>query len=364
MSVVAFQRRMAPPFPWRTVAVLVALLALLAAGLALYGASQPRLPPPFGIAANGLVAYSNDGDIFTVDPATGTRRWVTSGDDFDAEPRWSLDGTRLAFFRLNGSVPPAEFGNGDWRVVIVDRDRNVITASVPIRHLDPDAFAWSPDGRSLAVGTSGVVALVDAADGAYRAVDVGYDGLDFYWRPGHPHELLFRGRTADGMGLVVADIEDPGSARLVAKDAIHEALRPNGWTPDGGRVVYTRLDDRGDQPPGSEHLHVLDLTTLSDVEMQASFGHVSNDGRRLLAVDRAGRPCVASIDGGQCVPVGNVADAYHGFHAGAVHWAPDDTSIMVLTGSGRTVLLDPGGEASAQPDWLADGAESWQRVAP
>jgi hypothetical protein len=54
MNVVEFRRRTFPPFPWRTAAVLVALLALLLAGL-IYAGSQPRLPPPFGLAANGLV---------------------------------------------------------------------------------------------------------------------------------------------------------------------------------------------------------------------------------------------------------------------------------------------------------------------
>ncbi|HET8785114.1 MAG TPA: hypothetical protein VFM38_05725 [Candidatus Limnocylindrales bacterium] len=363
MSVVAFRRRTSPPFPWRTAAVLIALFALLVAGLVYVGA-QPRLPPPFGLAGNGLVAYSKDGDILTVDPATGTRRWVTSGTDIDEQPRWSLDGTRLAFFRLNGLVRPDVFDYAEWRVVIVDRDRNVVATSVPIRNVDPDAFAWSPDGRSLAVGASGTLALVDAADGAYRALDVTYEGLDIHWRPGQPHEILFRGRTADGIGLVVADVEDPGSARLVVKDRDHEVVRPNGWTSDGRRVVYTRLDDRVDQPPGSERLHVLDLTTLSDVEIQAAYGHVSNDGTRLLAVDLAGQPCVAPIDGGPCVVIGDAADAYSGFHAEAVHWAPDDTSIMVLRGSGRTVLLDPAGDPGAQPEWLADGGQSWQRVVP
>ena len=33
--------------------------------------SRNELPPPFGRAANGLVAYAASGDIFTVDPAQG-----------------------------------------------------------------------------------------------------------------------------------------------------------------------------------------------------------------------------------------------------------------------------------------------------
>ena len=50
MSVVEFRRRKVPPFPWRTVAVLVALFALLVASLVLYAGSQEQLPPAFGLA--------------------------------------------------------------------------------------------------------------------------------------------------------------------------------------------------------------------------------------------------------------------------------------------------------------------------
>ena len=49
------------PVPWRTIALLAALVLLLAAAVALYVGSRPRLPAPFGPAANGLVAYAEDG---------------------------------------------------------------------------------------------------------------------------------------------------------------------------------------------------------------------------------------------------------------------------------------------------------------
>ena len=45
------------PIPWRTIAVLATAGLLLAAAVTLYVGSRPRLPAPFGPAANGLVAY-------------------------------------------------------------------------------------------------------------------------------------------------------------------------------------------------------------------------------------------------------------------------------------------------------------------
>jgi WD40 repeat protein len=344
-------RRATAPFPWRTVAVLVALLALLVAGLAYVG-SQPRLPPPFGIAGNGLVAYSKNGDIFTVDPGTGIRRWVTSGDAIDALPRWSLDGTRLAFLRATGPVLTG-VTRTDQRVVIVDRERNVLAESVPIADIDPDAFAWSPDGRYVAAGSSSGLSIIGTADGGLQTLDVAYEGLDLYWRPTHASELLFRGSTAVGAGLVLVDVDRPGSARLVAPDD-DSVLRPNGWTPDGGRIVYTLDSDR---------IRILDLTTQSVVDIDAGHADVSNDGTRVLAIGRDGRPCIASIDGGPCVAMADLRRAFDGTYAGGTFWSPDDRSIVASV-SDEVTLLDPAGAGpGAAPAWMAEGAESWQRVA-
>ena len=90
MSVITFGRVNLRPVPWRAVGLLAVLGLLLAVAAALYVGSQPqRLPPPFGAAANGLVAYSKDGDIYTVDPATGTRAAIVTGATSRRRPRRS-----------------------------------------------------------------------------------------------------------------------------------------------------------------------------------------------------------------------------------------------------------------------------------
>ncbi|HSL77015.1 MAG TPA: hypothetical protein VK867_08725 [Candidatus Limnocylindrales bacterium] len=360
MTVVAFGRRNVAPFPWRPIGLLAALVILLIAA-AVFAGSQPRLPPPFGLAANGVVAYTQNGDILTVDPATGARTWITSGNENDHEPRWSLDGTRLAFLRDNSVTTVVDSAAIDV-VVVVDREGSVIAKSRPIPGIDPDAVAWAPDGRSIAVGAYENIQLVDAVDGTVKWVNVGYDGLDFYWRPGVARELLFQGRTSEGIGLVVAAVDEPASASLILAAPSGVTLRPNGWTADGRRVVYTRIDEDAE----TVSVHVLEVDTGVEVEIDAAFAHVSNDGTRLLAIDPAGRPCVASVHGGPCIAIGEPGQTYIGMHAAAAHWAPDDGSIMVRVPAGdglRGVLLDPTGGTNEQPSWLAADAESWQRLA-
>lgn len=364
MSVITLVPRSARPFPWRTVGTLAVLALLLAAAVAVYVGSQNRLPAPFGLASNGLVAYTQDGDILTVDPATGARAWITSGNEEDREARWSLDGTRLAFLRglpLGTPTPvmPAE------TVVIVDRTGKVVAKSQPIARIDIDAFAWSPDGGSIVTGGDSMLSLVDAQSGAVTRLEVGFLDLDVFWRPGDEHEILFHGIARDGgRGLVVVDVDDPADVRLLVPESTDESLRPNGWTPDGRRLVYTSVDEPYDEVGPGLRLHVLDLTTGKHVVIDAAHGHVSNDGSRILALTVDGA-CVVSIDGGQCDPIAAPARAYDGGFGNAAHWAPDDGSILIRETDrpGHAFLLDPDGGLDQSPTWAESGGESWQRRA-
>jgi hypothetical protein len=65
--------------PWRQLGVLALLALLIAAAIGLYaGATQVRVPAPFGPAGNGLIAYAAGGDIFTADPVTGDSRAIVA----------------------------------------------------------------------------------------------------------------------------------------------------------------------------------------------------------------------------------------------------------------------------------------------
>jgi hypothetical protein len=110
-------------------------------------------------------------------------------------------------------------------------------------------------------------------------------------------------------------------------------------------------------------VRILDVTTQAFVEIDAGFAEVSNDGTRLLAIGRDGRPCIASTDGGPCKAIAEPARVFEGGFAGGTFWAPDDESIVATTEHGLEILDPAGGETGSAASWLADGAESWQRVA-
>ena len=53
------------------------VLALLAALVVAYIGSERRLPPPFGLAANGTIAYVNDNHVFLASADGAEPRQVT-----------------------------------------------------------------------------------------------------------------------------------------------------------------------------------------------------------------------------------------------------------------------------------------------
>ncbi len=81
MSTLTRRSVLVPGVPWRTIGILLALLALLVAGAVIsIGLRPDRTPaPPFGLAANGLIAYASDGDLYSRDLVTGAEELFVGG---------------------------------------------------------------------------------------------------------------------------------------------------------------------------------------------------------------------------------------------------------------------------------------------
>jgi Tol biopolymer transport system component len=355
-SLVALGRRTVRPIPWRTVGLLAVLALLIAAAAAFYVGGQPRLPPTSGLAATGLVAYARDGDIYTVDPLTGAREALITGPDTDREPRFSLDGTRVAFLRASGA--------GEKLVIFGLKTKEILATTAPLFGVDTDTVAWSPDNRSISVsavaGLSNGLFVVDASIGAMTLLPIDYGGLDVHWRPPDGRQILFLGGEESDAGLYVVDVDD-GTVTEIAPAGSDGWMRPSGWTPDGRRVVFMRND-------GSDRIstHVLDMTTGAEVLFDdVAFAHVSNDGTRMVALDADGTACVASLSGGPCVLIVQPSQVYEGTHAAGAQWSPDDRWILMRgLSDGGAILVDPDSADRRQPSWIAAGGESIQRLTP
>ena len=353
--------RLSSHVPWRSIALLALLALALVAGVTLVAGTKPSVPAPFGLANNGLLAYANAGDIFTVDPVTGARRQVTTGRDEDSSPRWSLDGSRIGFLR----------GANPSQVVIVDADGgNPVTSLDWITETDEDGFEWAPDGSAIAVSGRVVrpndlaprarINLVDAIDGSVTSVGPAYLGTEFAWRPPDGRQLLFYGSGATGPALLLYAVDTGRVEELPVLHGEEEAIRLAGWTADGTRYAY------GVGSGETLSTRVVDVATGSFVDVPVAYGHLSNDGTRVAGLTRAqdGEPCIAFVSGGPCRSIGTVGQAAEGTHHDGLFWSPDDRWVVSRPWwtSRAAALLDPNGALVDQPAWMTKGAQSWQRV--
>lgn len=375
MSMVGTRTVAAPRVPWRLAGALALLLLALVLGTVMLAGSRPRsLPAPFGPAANGLVAYSDDGDIYTVDPMTGDARVVVSGPERDIGPVWSLDGSRFAFVRHDSEGS---------RLYLANADGSAVRRLTPEPAFDIESYSFSPDGREVVFvsrARSSVTIGLAAADGSgARFLELGMPALDPAFRPPDGRQIAFVGTTADpsARGLIVVGTDGTGLRRLVepARDRSVEAVH---WSPDGAHIAYALVDLTVREWTVATHVMAADGT--GDRTLPSPPGALwsgtpvwSNDGSRLAMVrgysrfDASDSTLAVVPADGSGVGVETDRDLLDRWPRGYA-WAPDDSAIaLVLDGPAdgvRVRLVDPGTGAARPAPWSAMSAPAWQRVAP
>ncbi len=168
-------------------------------------APQAVETPAPAVAGGIVVVLGNDLAVIAPD-GTGLRRLGLPGGD-PHTPRWSPDGTRIAYDEGSG-------GDADlWLVNADGTGAHALTHTPGVQEEDP---RWSPDGRTLAYTR----AADTNGDGRYDAADLrevwlaGLDGTA-------PHRL------ADGMDVA--------------------------WAPDGLRLAFATNGQRAGTPYGANN---------------------------------------------------------------------------------------------------------------
>jgi Tol biopolymer transport system component len=369
-------------FPWRSLALL-ALIALAGVALAVALANtRPRLPEPFGPAANGIIVFARDGDIFVVDGVDGQPRMLVGGPEDDGTPIFSPDGTRLLFVRTVRHNP--------WLMVVASEGGDPVEVlREPL--IEPTSFAWSPDGRSIAIASmvrASPRISIAAADGSgARVLDLGMIADSPAWRPPDGRELLVRGRSADSWDLYRVEVAS-GTARplglarteMSRQDALFAGLhlRNASWSPDGEQIAYEAFAGGT-----ARQIHVVSADGTGDRVLSGSTPEVeqlmprwSPDGTRLLVAQRRPAPnrpadlwwwTVIDPDSGRAVDLGSRVQ----YQEGEADWAPDGTRVISVVGTpwlgptGQTVrLFDPATGDEVELTWTSTHRLAWQRLAP
>jgi len=356
-----------------TIMLLAAVLAAIV-GAALLAGSHRAVPPPFGPAANGLIAYDVGGDLYAGDPDTGASHPVLTGSARESDPAFSQDGTRIAVIQSTAVV-------GDDNVVVVGADGTDPVTVTPQPLTNLTWIDWTPDGRDVVlvadVGAYHAMLLADATGAGIRTLVADVDVDVPVYRPPDGSELLFRAMTAGGPGIFVMDADGSHRHALIAPAATTNPeydLREPRYSPDGRQIAYMAWDDT---------LHQMRIYVMNaDGSRARPLAHDprawfegwpiwSPDGTRILETRQFDGPdglpldntrpfAVAWVDGraptvetGPPMTTGNQ-------HAA---WSPDGTQILVK-GNDQQLILDPGGGPWHATPWISNAYPAWQRVAP
>jgi dipeptidyl aminopeptidase/acylaminoacyl peptidase len=371
VDLTAQTRSFARPTLGKALLVAAVLVALIGIAIIAVGSRVHRAPPPFGVAANGQIAYWANGDILVAD-ADGTHAHaVITGPGDDGVPTYTRDGTQLAFLRT--------VSQHEATLMIASADGSGVRSVLKEPLTDSSWFDWSPDGRSLATVQQAdgvtVLSVVDIEHGTIRDLNVNGLSVDYWvaYVPGTTSELMFGSRTGSGdsqrAGIYTIQADGSGLTPVVPPMTGTAEYKGVDLAPDGRTLTYWRWESA--TLPG--RIHQLDIATGDDRVLrfdasdygEAGLVHSPDGSRVLLSRNGAklGQVMIAPADASRPgILVGRPFDK-NGPQVG-YGFSPDGKIVFVTSDGAVPQFFDAvTGAVRAGPSTPSNCC-SWQRQAP
>ena len=297
-------------------------------------ASDPEISPDGRTIA--YVRQSNDAmtdkarpTIWLIDVATGQQRPLIAGSGSYFSPRWSPDGSRLAYVAAEGGSPQLYvrwMGNGE-------------SARITGLPNSPSSLAWSPDGRRIAYSM-----LVPDDAPKLGSEPPKPDGAKW----ADPLEVIDRVTYRfDGAGYLKSGYEqifwvpaDGGSPTQLTFGATN-ASGPLSWTPDGHSILFSAdLSPNWQREPLQSEVYKISIDGGAPVALTSRDGPddspvVSPDGRMI---------------------------AWTGFDDRHLGYQDRRLYVMNLDGSNKRMLTGSLDRSVSSPAWSGDSRSIYVQV--
>jgi Tol biopolymer transport system component len=362
---------------WLLAAALAVLSILVMLAVVTVIGSRPSLPPPFGLARTGLVAFDVGGDIWVANPDGSDRRQLTSGAAWEWEPNWSPDGTKLVYW---SGIPPFPEDPATPRHLMM-RDMSGSGSSgatllVSVSSRSGWRVAWAPDSRRLAYADviDDVSKLFTIDLDARKPIPIGpagMDGMDPAWAP-DGRSIAFLGHRFDAQaGLYLMRPDGSGVHRLTKNRSARDSFLVPVWSPSSDRLAFAAAI--GASQPVQKDIWVVGLDGAAEVDISndpADEGEPdwSPDGTSVGYVREIGpgqhvyRVVITTAEGGGDTRLS--ADVIDD----TAKWSPDAGQILESDanqdGTGHVIAIDrQSGRTTVLANGLTTGVGSWQRLA-
>lgn len=274
-----------------------------------------------------VMADRNRGAIWLVDTASGQQRPLVAGPGSHGAPRWSPDGTRLAYASAD------ESGSQLW-VRWLDSGAATRITNLPDA---PGSITWSPDGKSIAytMRVPGEGLKLGSApsrpEGAKWAEPLEIIDRVTYRNDGH-------GYVQPGFDHIFIVPADGGAPRQLTFGNFDDG-GPLSWTPDGRSILFSAVRKANwEREPQDSEVYALDVASGALTALTSRYGPdaapaVSPDGKQVayLGFDDKHRTYenlelyVMNRDGSGARSV----SARHDISVDDFRWSPDGRSLVV-----------------------------------
>ena len=329
-------------------APLLLLVGLLVAALLaalIYVGSRPKLPPPFGVAANGRIAFQSGPQIYSVEPDGSRPLQLTNEPNGAATPVFSHDGTRLAYIRPSAHQP-ADDPRAYADLVVVNADgSSPVVVDTRVAGMSPTA--WSPDDREVlwtgAIRAGGLEQVyVAPADGSSPPLQIG-DRNTFSCCPTWSPDGV-KISYVSGTDFYVMNRDGTGIREVSQRN--YDEQSGGVWNPDGSGLVFAA---------GAEGNHDLWLVGLDGKPEQVLAKSVLTEEAPRFSPDGAWVAFLRFAPDGRSTQVAVVRTdgsdertltGSYGFTG--LMWSPDGTRLLV-GGSNPALLLELDPFGSVEP---------------